>query len=60
MLDMVGINIPNYKMRDILNDLRKSGDTKGDLLSKTGFEKVSKDIFPLKITLFYGNSKTSK
>jgi len=40
MLDMVGINIPNYKMRDILNDLRKSGDTKGDLLSKTGFEKL--------------------
>ena len=48
MLDMVGINIPNYKMRDILNDLRKSGDTKGDLLSKTGFEKLSKDILSFK------------
>ena len=40
MLDMVGLNIPNYKMRTILNDLRNSSDTNGDLLSKTGFEKV--------------------
>ena len=40
MLDMVGLNIPNYKMRTILNDLRNSSDTNGDLLSKSGFEKV--------------------
>ena len=44
MLDMVGLNIPNYKMRTILNDLRNSSDTNGDLLSKTGFEKVDRKI----------------
>ena len=40
MLALVGLDVPNYKMRDILTDLKKNNRTDGEMLSKDEFEKV--------------------
>jgi len=40
MLDKIGIKLPNHKVRDILQDLKNKGETDGDLLSKSGLEKL--------------------
>ena len=41
MLDQVGLNLPNYKVREILDNLKKENKTDGDQLSKVAFESVS-------------------
>ena len=40
MLDKVGIRLPNHKVRDIVQDLQKKGETQGESLTKFGFGKV--------------------
>jgi hypothetical protein len=40
MLEEVGIRLPKYKVRDIVQDLRNKGETEGETLSKAAFEKV--------------------
>ena len=40
MLDQVGIKLPNHKVRDIVQDIKNKGETDGEFLSKSGFEKV--------------------
>ena len=40
MLEEVGIRLPTYKVRDIVQDLRNKGETDDELLSKPAFEKV--------------------
>ena len=42
MLDQVGIKLPNHKVRDVVQDLKNKGETEGEFLSKSGFEKVGK------------------
>ena len=41
MLDQVGLCLPNYKVRDILEELKKNNKTNGNNLSKSEFQKVS-------------------
>ena len=41
MLDQVNLNLPNYKVREILDNLKKENKTDGDQLSKVAFESVS-------------------
>ena len=41
MLDQVGLSLPNYKVRDILEDLKNNNKTDGNNLSKSEFQKVS-------------------
>ena len=45
MLALVGLDVPNYKMRDILTDLKKNNRTDGEMLSKDEFEKVILNTF---------------
>ena len=40
LLDQVGIKLPNHKVRDVVQDLKSKGETDGEFLSKSGFEKV--------------------
>ena len=40
MLDLVGIRLPNHKVRDIVQDLKNKGETDGEFLSKSALEKV--------------------
>ena len=49
MLEQVGLSLPNYKVRDILDDLKKEKKTDGDQLTKSAFEKVSDDSSSLMI-----------
>ena len=41
MLDQVGLNLPNYKVRDLLEELKQNNKTNGSNLSKSEFQKVS-------------------
>ena len=41
MLDQVGLSLPNYKVRDILEELKQNNKTNGNNLSKSEFQKVS-------------------
>ena len=42
MLDQVGICLPNYKVRDLLEELKENNKTDGSNLSKSEFQKVIK------------------
>lgn len=44
MLDHVGLSLPNYKVRDILENLKKSGHSDGSSLSKEEFEKLCSEL----------------
>ena len=44
MLDQVGIKLPNHKVRDVVQDLKNKGETEGEFLSKSGFEKVNNSL----------------
>lgn len=40
MLDMVGIKLAMFKVRDVINDLKNNNEVTGESLSRPGFEKV--------------------
>ena len=40
MLDQVGLSLPNYKVRDLLEELKQNNKTDGCNLSKSEFQKV--------------------
>jgi hypothetical protein len=40
MLDEVGLRLPNHKVRDIVQDIKNRGESDGDCLAKSAFEKV--------------------
>ena len=40
MLDMVGIKLAMFKVRDVINDLKNNNEVTGESLSRLGFEKV--------------------
>ena len=42
MLDQVGLSLPNYKVRDLLEELKQNNKTDGSNLSKSEFQKVIK------------------
>jgi len=44
MLDQVGLNLPNYKVREILDNLKKENKTDGDQLSKVAFESLCESL----------------
>jgi len=44
MLDQVGIKLPNHKVRDVVQDLKNKGETEGEFLSKSGFEKLCQSL----------------
>jgi len=44
MLEEVGIRLPTYKVRDIVQDLRNKGETDDELLSKPAFEKLCQSL----------------
>jgi len=44
MLDQVGIKLPNHKVRDVVQDLKNKGETEGEFLSKSGFEKLCQNL----------------
>jgi len=44
MLEEVGIRLPTYKVRDIVQDLRNKGETEDELLSKPAFEKLCQSL----------------
>jgi len=44
MLDQVGIKLPNHKVRDVVQDLKNKGETDGEFLSKSGFEKLCQSL----------------
>jgi len=44
MLEEVGIRLPNHKVRDILGELRETGETQGDFLPKPAFEKLCQNL----------------
>lgn len=41
MLDQVGLRLPKYKVRDLLEELKENNKTDGNNLSKSEFQKVS-------------------
>ena len=41
MLDMVGIKLAMFKVRDVINDLKNNNEVEGDSLPRPGFEKVN-------------------
>ena len=41
MLDQVGLELPNYKVRTLVEELKCSNRTDGEMLSKVEFERVS-------------------
>lgn len=44
MLEEVGIRLPTYKVRDIVQDLRNKGETDEETLSKPAFEKLCQNL----------------
>ena len=44
MLDQVGLDLPNYKVRTLEEELKCSKRTDGKTLSKVEFEKVSLSV----------------
>merc|ERR1711971_1034306 len=44
MLEEVGIRLPTYKVRDIVQDLRNKGETDDETLSKPAFEKLCQNL----------------
>ena len=40
MLDMVGIKLAMFKVRDVINDLKNNNEVDGESLPRSGFEKV--------------------
>jgi len=44
MLEEVGVRLPNHKVRDIVEDLRKNGETEGEFLTKPAFEKLCQSL----------------
>ena len=44
MLQQVGLVLPNYKVRDLLEELKRSNRTDGNNLSKSEFQKVSQEV----------------
>ena len=44
MLEEVGLSLPNYKVRDLLEELKRSNRTDGNNLSKSEFQKVSQEV----------------
>ena len=45
LLDEVGIKLPMYKVRGIIEELKQNNEADGENLSKSAFEKVQKLYF---------------
>ena len=52
MLQQVGLVLPNYKVREILENLKRDNKTDGDKLSRSAFEEVSQAFVAIKLSEF--------
>merc|ERR1719402_813599 len=60
MLDQVGIKLPNHKVRDVVQDLKNKGETEGEFLSKSGFEKLCQNLTEGDVAKTFKTSRTKE